>query len=199
MKDLISKKGIIVAAVAIVIALIAAVTMAVSGGNADFGRVISEPVFKPLRSAMNGLVGTLEDIYGYIYRYDSVVAENAQLKERIAELERDSRDYTEIVEENDRLRSALDLERDVPCRHMYHDLHIESRVWGQVPEIALTLTRRKFNGMPGYDNKYRLNLMIQDRPTSPIAMNLALDTVLRLFRFAITGDGGPTDQLLKKD
>ena len=66
MKDLISKKGIIVAAVAIVIALIAAVTMAVSGGNADFGRVISEPVFKPLRSAMNGLVGTLEDIYGYI-------------------------------------------------------------------------------------------------------------------------------------
>ncbi|MBQ5514284.1 MAG: rod shape-determining protein MreC [Oscillospiraceae bacterium] len=107
MKDLISKKGIIVAACAIVIALIAAVTMAVSGGNADFGRVISEPVFKPLRSAMNGLVGTLEDIYGYIYRYDSVVAENAQLKERIAELERDSRDYTEIVEENDRLRSLL--------------------------------------------------------------------------------------------
>lgn len=107
MKDLISKKGIVIAAIAIVIALIAAVTMALSGGNADFGRVLSEPVFKPLKSAMSGLVGTLEDIYGYIYKYDSLVAENAELKERIAELEKDSREYTEIIEENERLRSLI--------------------------------------------------------------------------------------------
>lgn len=111
MKDLISKKGIIIAAIAIVIALVAAVTMALSGGNADFGRVLSEPVFKPLKSAMSGLVSSLEDIYGYIYRYDSVVAENAELKERIAELEKDSREYTEIIEENERLRSLIGFSR----------------------------------------------------------------------------------------
>lgn len=111
MKDLISKKGIIIAAIAIVIALVAAVTMALSGGNADFGRVLSEPVFKPLKSAMSGLVSSLEDIYGYIYRYDSVVAENAALKERIAELEKDSREYTEIIEENERLRSLIGFSR----------------------------------------------------------------------------------------
>lgn len=107
MKDFISKKGIYIAGAAIVVAIAAAVSVALSGGHAGFAALLSEPFFKPLRSAMTTLVGSLEHTYDYMYRYDEIVAENERLKSRVAELEQEYREYTEISEENRRLRSLL--------------------------------------------------------------------------------------------
>lgn len=108
LKDFITKKGIYVAIAAVIIAIIAAVSVALSGGNADFGTILSEPFFSPLKSVMTSLVGSLEEVYGYMYRYDEISAENKELKARIAALEEDYREYTEISQENDRLRALLD-------------------------------------------------------------------------------------------
>lgn len=102
-----SKKGIYIAIAAIVVAVAAAITVAVSGGHAGFASLLSEPFFKPVKSAVTSLVSTLERTYDYIYRYDEIEAENERLRARIAELERDYREYTEISEENERLRTLL--------------------------------------------------------------------------------------------
>lgn len=102
-----SKKGIYIAAAAIVVAIAAAITVAVTDGHAGFASLLSEPFFKPVKSAITSLVGSLEHAYDYIYRYDEMEAENQRLRERIAELERDYREYTQISEENQRLRALL--------------------------------------------------------------------------------------------
>ncbi len=107
MKDLISKKGIYIAVAAVAVAIAAALSVALSGGHAGFAAMLSEPFFKPVKSAMTSLAGSLEHIYGYMYRYDELEEENASLRSRIAELEQEYREYTEISEENARLRSLL--------------------------------------------------------------------------------------------
>ncbi len=107
MKDFISKKGIYIAVAAVVVAIAAAISVAVSGGNSGFANMLSEPFFKPIKGAMTSLVGSLEHIYDYMYRYDELQAENERLLARVAELERDYREYTEVSEENERLHKLL--------------------------------------------------------------------------------------------
>ena len=97
----------VIFAAALVIALFAAVSIAVSTGHIDMGRVLAEPVMSPLRTMMTSLVENLEELYGYIYRYDKIKAENEELHARIAQLEDDYREYTEISQENERLRALL--------------------------------------------------------------------------------------------
>ena len=106
MKEFISKKGIYIAVAAVVVAIVAAVSVALSGGS-GFAALLSEPFFKPVKSVMTSLVSSLERVYGYMYRYDELEAENAQLKTEIAKLEEDYREYTQISEENARLRTLL--------------------------------------------------------------------------------------------
>lgn len=122
MKDIITKKGLIIAAIAVVVALIAAVSVAITSGSADLATILSEPVFTPVRSVMTGVVDTLEDIYGYLYRYDELQAENDRLRARVADLEEQYREYSEVSEENDRLRELLDFTQ----RHSDEDYDLEA-------------------------------------------------------------------------
>lgn len=107
MKDFITKKGIYIAIAAIVIAIIAAISVALSGGNASFAETLSQPFFRPLKSAMTTIVGACESVYDYMYKFDSVKEENEALKAQIAQLEEEYREYTETKEENNRLRELL--------------------------------------------------------------------------------------------
>lgn len=107
LKELISKKGFYIVGAAVLVAVAAAVTVALSAGHAGFASLLSEPFFKPLRSVMTSLVDSLEHAYDYLYRYDEMEAENARLRARVAELEREYREYTEISEENERYRNLL--------------------------------------------------------------------------------------------
>ena len=107
MKELISKKGLYIIAAAVAVAVIAAVSVALSGGNAGFASLLSEPFFKPVKSAMTSLVDSLEHTYNYMYRFDEIEAENQRLKARVAQLEQEYREYTEISEENERLHNLL--------------------------------------------------------------------------------------------
>ncbi|MGM9522451.1 MAG: rod shape-determining protein MreC [Oscillospiraceae bacterium] len=107
MKDFITKKGIYIAIAAVVIAIAAAISVALSGGNAGFASMLSQPFFKPIKSAITSMVSALENAYDYMYRFDEIKAENEELKARVAKLEEEYREYTEISEENSRLRQLL--------------------------------------------------------------------------------------------
>ena len=108
MKDFITKKGIYVAIAAVVIAIVAAISVAVSGGNTDIASMLSQPFFRPIRSAMTSMVEALESVYNYMYNYDQMEAENERLKARVAQLEEEYREYTQMSQELDTLRELLD-------------------------------------------------------------------------------------------
>lgn len=61
----------------------------------------------PVQSAVGSVVDWFQGLYGYIYQYDKLVAENESLRRQLAEAQQQVRDSAEAAEENIRLRSLL--------------------------------------------------------------------------------------------
>lgn len=70
---------------------------------------IVQSILTPIRAGAEALTRQAEQYYSYIFHYESLVAENEALKEKIAELEDDSRMAASLNRENDRLRALLEL------------------------------------------------------------------------------------------
>lgn len=102
------KKGIYVLLAAVAIALISALSIYSAGHSTDAASDGINTLMRPIKSAVSAIADQLEHVYAYMYKYDSVVAENEQLKSQIAQLQEDSREYEEVNAENDRLRALLD-------------------------------------------------------------------------------------------
>ncbi len=63
----------------------------------------------PFKLAARGLTQQAEQLYSYMFRYESLSAENEALKSRIASMEDDARQADFYQRENQRLRQLLDL------------------------------------------------------------------------------------------
>lgn len=101
------KKGIYVLLAAVAIALISALSIYSAGKSTDAASNGVNTLMRPVKSAVSAIADQLEHVYAYMYKYDSVAAENAQLKSQIAQLQQDSREYEEVNAENERLRALL--------------------------------------------------------------------------------------------
>jgi rod shape-determining protein MreC len=93
--------------VAVVIASVAAVSAGAGSGSGFLTEWVSAAA-KPLRSAAAAVARTFETIYGYMYEYEKIAAENNALKKQIADFRQNYREYTETAEENARLHDLLD-------------------------------------------------------------------------------------------
>lgn len=96
-------RAIIIAALLLTAAL--AVISSVSGSTG--GPV--QALLAPLRYAGNALTAQAEQLYSYMFEYETLKAENEVLKQRIAELEDEARDADALQRENERLRDTLEL------------------------------------------------------------------------------------------
>ena len=108
MKKRISKKGIIVLAAALLIAVITAVSVNVGGSDGPFTNVMNA-VTKPFKVGMSHVASAFESIYGYMYEYDRLKEENERLKAENAEFQQQTAEYIEMSEENERLREFMGL------------------------------------------------------------------------------------------
>ncbi len=72
-------------------------------------QLVIEGVMTPLRAAGTALTSTAEKYYGYMFRYEALLAENELLQEQIAEMEDVARQADSVSRENERLRQALEL------------------------------------------------------------------------------------------
>ena len=97
--------GIIVAAVALIIGLGAAARDGRIGFVQNVAGVIKSPIQKVLSSAVNWF----DSMYGYLYEYDSLLAENESLRSQLADAQQSAREGIEASEENSRLRKLLEL------------------------------------------------------------------------------------------
>ena len=109
MKRIFGNKVILVIILVVLLALGTLVVSAFSGGRSTPGEDAAGSILSPVQQAFGGLFDWLGSIYGYMYDYDSLKAENESLRRRIAEMEAASRESIQANEENARLRKLLEL------------------------------------------------------------------------------------------
>jgi len=106
MKALVSRKSIIIASVAVLLAVITIISVNAFGSSGPVTGVF-DFISRPLRSLASMITGTFESIYSSINRYDELMEKYEDALVRNAELLQQFRDSEDIARENDRLREAL--------------------------------------------------------------------------------------------
>lgn len=110
-KTFLKKKGVRIGALVLVVVLIAAVIMGSLGGRAGFLTNLDGALRAPFQQAAATTASWLESIYGYIYKYDQLAAENEELKNQLAAAQAEAREGREATEENERLRTLLEFKQ----------------------------------------------------------------------------------------
>ena len=106
MRNLFSTKLRIIVVLAVLITAGLAVVAGVT--NQTLPGMIVQGALAPFRAAMNSLTNTAEKYYSYMFRYESLSAENEQLRSDIAQMEDVARQADATERENQRLRALLD-------------------------------------------------------------------------------------------
>ncbi len=107
MKHYFSRKVKIVLALAVAIAIGLAVLSNFTGTSVP--DLFVKGVLTPIRAGAAALTKQAEQMYSYMFRYESLQAENADLKAQIARMEENARRADALARENDQLRALLEL------------------------------------------------------------------------------------------
>lgn len=91
-----------------VVALIAGISSYLLKGNAGLVQNLSGTVKAPVQRIVSSMAEWLEGLYGYVYEYDQLQAENERLREALTEAQEKARNGEAAVEENERLRKLLE-------------------------------------------------------------------------------------------
>lgn len=108
-KQYLYKHGVKLAVIVVIAALIAIIGSAARGGKAGLAQDAQGSLSTPARTAASAIVGWMEDIYGYLYEYDSLQEEINSLRAELAEAQEKARGYEELEQENQRLYALLEL------------------------------------------------------------------------------------------
>ena len=144
-KKFLKTKGLRVLALVLVAVIIVGAVVGALGGRAGFLTDLDGILREPFQQASVTFTGWLESLYGNIYRYDSLQAENERLREELAAAQAEAREGREAVQENERLRDLLDLSQ----RHSDFDLESAKVVassasnWSSV----ITISKGKESGI----------------------------------------------------
>ncbi len=107
MKDYIKTNGLRVLIAVAAVVLIAVLAATLLGGRAGIVSDAAGGIAGPVARAASSAIEWIEGIYGYIYEYDQLVAENTELRAELAALRQDAIEAAEYEEENTRLRELL--------------------------------------------------------------------------------------------
>ena len=93
----------------LIIAVLLAVVLSVVSSLAGISvpDMMVKGVLTPIRTGVSRLTDQAEQMYNYMFRYESLQLENEKLKEQLAQLETDARKADALQRENDRLRNAM--------------------------------------------------------------------------------------------
>ena len=133
--------------VVLILAVVIAIALTVIGSLTGFDlpdRLV-QGVLTPMRTGLSRLRDTAEQYYSYMFRYEALEAENAALKEELANIQADARAADSLSRENDRLRDALDM----LATHEEYDL-VDAYIiaWKSVDwNSTLTINRGKNAGI----------------------------------------------------
>ncbi len=109
MKQILTSKVRAILIAAVVLAVLTALALLIAAGGTTVGRNVTNTLLSPFRSGMAALTRQAEQLYGYLFEYDSLVAENRELKLKLSEMEQTARENEQIARENERLLELLHL------------------------------------------------------------------------------------------
>ena len=107
MKAYIKKHGLRLLIAVIVVVAVVILSAALLNGRAGFVADAAGSLSSPVGRAASAAIEWIEGIYGYIYEYDQLVAENRELRAQLAETQQAIIEANEYQEENERLRALL--------------------------------------------------------------------------------------------
>ena len=110
MKRFFSSKVRTVLVIAVVLAAALTVIGNLTGSTPLDGAV--KGLLTPISTAASHLKNGAAQLYSYLFRYEALAAENADLKEQLAQISNDARKLDAMTRENARLRAALELQQD---------------------------------------------------------------------------------------
>ena len=93
---------------AVILAVLVAVGSAVAAGVSS-GKNFVQSLMTPINATVSAVTRTAERFYNYVFRYESLQAENEYLKERIASMEDEVRTADALQRENEKMRQLLGL------------------------------------------------------------------------------------------
>ena len=107
MKEYLKKNGIRIGVIVLAVALLVGVGNAARDGQIGLVHNTTGVLTAPMQKVLSSPVKIFNSIYGYLYKYDSLMAENESLRAQLADAQKSARDGIEASEENVRLREAL--------------------------------------------------------------------------------------------
>ena len=143
MKRFFSSKVRTVLVIAVVLAAALTVIGNLTGSTPLDGAV--KGLLTPISTAASHLKNGAAQLYSYLFRYEALAAENADLKEQLAQISNDARKLDAMTRENARLRAALELQQD-PEDYKLVDAYIidrDSRDWAS----TFTINRGSASGL----------------------------------------------------
>lgn len=120
MKEYLKKNGIRIGIVVLAVAILIGLGNATRDGEIGVVQNVTGIIEAPVKKVLSSTVNWFNTIYGYLYEYDSLQAENESLRSQLADAQQSARDGIEASEENVRLRQLLEL------REKHSDYQMES-------------------------------------------------------------------------
>ncbi len=120
MKEYLKKYGIRIGILVLAVAAFIVLGNVARGGRISLLENVNGIVNAPMQKVLSSAVNWMETIYGYLFEYDKLVAENESLRSQLADAQQSAREGIEASEENSRLRQLLDL------REKHTDYEMES-------------------------------------------------------------------------
>ncbi len=112
MKQFFSRRVRVVLMIAVLLAVVLAVISSLTGISIPDMAV--KGILTPIRAGASMLTDKAQQMYNYMFEFESLEAENAELKERLAQLEEDARKAESVARENARLRQMMGLKESNP-------------------------------------------------------------------------------------
>ena len=102
--------------VVLIVALLLTVTLAVVSNltGLTLPEMAVKGILTPIRAGVSQLTDSVEQLYDYMFAYESLAIENQELKEKLAQMEDAARQAAAISRENDRLRAMAGLKESNP-------------------------------------------------------------------------------------
>lgn len=107
MKHLFTTRVKIVLVIAVLLGIALAVISSLTG--VSIPDMFVKGVLTPIRSGVSSLTDRAQQLYSYMFEYESLKAENEALKEELAAIQDQARRTDSITQENNRLRELLEL------------------------------------------------------------------------------------------
>ena len=97
--------------VVLIAAVVLAIVLGVVSGltNLSIPDVLVKGILTPIRAGVSKLTDGAEQLYSYMFGYESLAAENEQLRQQLAQMEDDARLADSLSRENERLRAMLEM------------------------------------------------------------------------------------------